>query len=143
MPTRQDLQEIAEKRLLEANILSDNGLYDGAAYLLGYVVELGLKAIICKVLDCDYPDTGEISKSFLTHKLSILIRLTGLENKLIADRQQNPQLDNNWVSFEALEWNESVRYYRVGSISENIVQNAVRAVGDSTNGVLFWIKTQW
>jgi len=65
MPTKIELKKLARTRLKEAKVLYQNGLYDGACYLAGYVIELALKARICKVLDLDdYPETGEISKSF-------------------------------------------------------------------------------
>ena len=61
MATRQELKDLAELRLQEAEALFAAGLFDGAAYLAGYVVEFALKARICRVLDSiDYPDRGEL-----------------------------------------------------------------------------------
>ena len=69
MPSRGELQLISKTRLKEVKILYQNRLYDGAIYLSGYVIETALKARICRILNDDYPETGEISKSFLTHKV--------------------------------------------------------------------------
>ncbi len=45
---RSDLQNLATIRLRDAEVLLDNGRYDGAYYLLGYVIECALKACIAK-----------------------------------------------------------------------------------------------
>lgn len=50
MESPQEIQKISEERLAEAFILSQNGKFDGAFYLLGYAVELELKAKICELL---------------------------------------------------------------------------------------------
>ncbi|MDG6028095.1 MAG: HEPN domain-containing protein [Candidatus Brocadia sp.] len=48
---------------MEAKALFDKGLYDGSCYLAGYVIELALKARVCKILDMtDYPESGDISR---------------------------------------------------------------------------------
>ena len=58
MPTRNELKELAKLRLKEAETLFDAGLYDGAVYVCGYVIELALKARICKLLDIsEYPSS--------------------------------------------------------------------------------------
>ena len=46
MPTRDELKALSRTRLKEAKTRYDGGLYDGASYLAGYVVELALKARI-------------------------------------------------------------------------------------------------
>jgi len=69
MPTRNELKQLAKTRLQEAKTLFDKGLYDGACYLAGYVIELALKARICKILDLtEYLQSGEISRAFKIHK---------------------------------------------------------------------------
>ena len=53
-----------------------NGRYDGSVYLCGYVIELLLKARICKTLNWDgFPsDSKEFQNlnNFKTHNLEIL-----------------------------------------------------------------------
>ena len=59
MPKYEELKALAATRLLEAKSLFNKRLYDGACYLAGYVVELALKARICKTLDlAGYPNQG-------------------------------------------------------------------------------------
>ena len=81
MPTKIELEQLAQTRLDEAKSLIEKGFYDGAFYLAGYVIELALKARICKVLDLsDYPDTGKLGTIFKTHSFDELLLLSGLKN---------------------------------------------------------------
>jgi len=45
---RSDFQQLAEDHLRHGKALLDAGLYSGAYYMCGYVVECALKACICK-----------------------------------------------------------------------------------------------
>jgi len=57
---------LAALRLCEAEALFAAGLYDGSAYLCGYVVELALKARICRLLDVNkYPDSGKFRQAYV------------------------------------------------------------------------------
>jgi HEPN domain-containing protein len=69
MATRKQLQELAQLRLQEAEALLAAGLYDGCAYMCGYVVELALKARICATLNvAEYPDNRKgLRDAFRTH----------------------------------------------------------------------------
>jgi hypothetical protein len=44
LPTRQELKKLANLRLKEAEALFDAQLYEGAAYLCGYAVEMALSS---------------------------------------------------------------------------------------------------
>jgi HEPN domain-containing protein len=67
MPTRNELKELAQLRLKEAETLFQAGLYDGAAYLCGYVIEFALKAKICKLLGVnEYPMSGKLKEEHLS-----------------------------------------------------------------------------
>ncbi|HYP09337.1 MAG TPA: hypothetical protein VER03_24140 [Bryobacteraceae bacterium] len=46
--TRQDLQELAEMRLADAEALLVAGRYSGAYYLAGYAVECAIKAHVSR-----------------------------------------------------------------------------------------------
>ena len=117
-------------------------MYDGSCYLAGYVIELALKARICRILDLDkYPDTGEISKSFKTHKLDYLLKLAGLERKFEQAKTSNPNLLTNWSL--VTEWNEGIRYMPVGSNPMIRAENIISSLEDKTDGVFVWIKKYW
>jgi HEPN domain-containing protein len=53
MANRNQLKELALLRRREAEVLFSANLYDGARYLAGYVLELALKARICRLLDVE------------------------------------------------------------------------------------------
>lgn len=142
MPTKAELRELARTRLKEAKVLFNSGLYDGSWYLAGYVVELALKARICRILDLDsYPDTGQISKSFKTHNLDHLLKLAGLENKLKKAWSSQRKLFANWSIVTS--WNEHFRYKPVGTSKMASAQNIINSLENKTDGVFVWIKKYW
>ena len=142
MPTRIELKELAKTRLQEAKILYDRGLYDGSCYLAGYVLEMALKARICKVLDmADYPETGEISRSFKTHNLLVLLRLAGLQRKLDLAVAANPNLLQSWSLIA--NWTAEFRYSPVGSSSQVRAKAILSAVDDRKDGMFTWVKKHW
>ena len=89
-------------------MLADNGLYDGSRYLVGYVIELALEARICRVLDlAEYPDRGNLSGAFKTHKLNDLILLAGLQRKLADQTAASVAFLTNW--YLVTNWSEEYR----------------------------------
>jgi hypothetical protein len=141
MPSRLELQEISKTRMKEVKVLYRNRLYDGATYLAGYVVETALKARICRILCLDYPDSGEIAKSFLTHKLDNLIKLGGLQTEFDHEASSNINFKANWSLVTS--WTESFRYKPIGTSSQADVQAIINALEDKNDGVLTWIKKRW
>ncbi len=105
MPTRNELKKLARLRLKEAECLYRSGFYSGSEYLCGYVVELALKARICKVLSADqYPaDELRIAK---THDFDVLKLLAGLTKDL--GPGGNKELCENWAA--ATKWRPELRY---------------------------------
>jgi len=141
LPNRTELQQISRTRLREVEVLYQNRLYDGAKYLSGYVIETALKARVCRVLDSEYPETGEIAKSFLTHKFDTLVRLGGLQRTLDNELNTNVNFKTNWALVTS--WTETFRYKPIGSSSQTDVQDIINALQDKTYGVLTWIKKRW
>jgi HEPN domain-containing protein len=142
VPTRAELKELAGTRLKEAKVLLDCGLYDGSRYLAGYVVELSLKARICRLLDIDkYPEEGEISRSFKIHNLDVLLRLAGLQHKFEQATSGNHSLLTNWSL--VTEWKEDFRYDPVGSSKKEQAQEIIAALEDKNDGIFTWIKRYW
>ena len=139
MATSQELKDLALLRLLEAETLFEAGLYDGAEYLSGYVVELALKARICRVLDLDeYPEKGELKRVYAVHDLDQLLLLAGLRKAV--DPANKPFFDN-WST--ASLWKPERRYDAAGTVTREDAESALNAIRDTTNGVLTWIKTIW
>jgi len=142
MPSKTELKKLAKTRLNEAKVLYKEGFYDGACYLAGYVIELALKARICKVLDLDqYPDSGDISKSFKIHKLDDLLKLAGLQKKFDSAKVAQPNLFTNWSI--TTKWNESFRYLPVGNSAKVSTRETIEALEDKTDGVFTWITKFW
>ena len=115
MISRTDLVKIARGRLKDAQVLLDARRYDGAIYLGGYVVEIALKNRICKTLKWSgFPQTSsefQNYQSFKTHKLNVLLRLSGVEAKIRASYFAE------WSSVAV--WEPEMRYNLIGSTSQS------------------------
>ena len=75
VPTRVELQQLAEERLVDAKLLLDNGRWPGAYYVAGYAVECGLKACIAALMKADeFPDK-DFAKDCYTHNIEKLVGL--------------------------------------------------------------------
>lgn len=136
--TRSDLQQLSALRLAEAQALLAAGLWDGAYYLAGYVVEYALKACVAKqTVAEEFPDKERAYKAF-THRIEDLVKLAGLR----ADRDKrsaaDPEFQLNFAAAE--EWDENARYERW---DEAQARALVTAITDPTHGVLPWITAWW
>lgn len=148
MKTPLDIQKLAWQRLKEAKILYRNKMYDGAFYLAGYSVELMLKAKICEnwgipnLFDIDGKNTdtdiSKIRQIVKTHKLTILLVLSGLKVKFDNDKASNKNLFKaNSLLFE--KWSEQVRYSMAGVIKDNEIKDLISLL-DNSKGLLRWIE---
>ena len=136
---RNGFQTISKLRVKEAKSLLDKGFYSGAYYLLGYAVECAFKACIAsKTRRYDFPDKKLVSESY-THDLEKLLRLSGLEHKLVDEMRQNLALSINWTTVK--DWSEESRY--IYGTSEVKAKNLYSAVTARTYGVLSWLKKYW
>jgi HEPN domain-containing protein len=132
------LKELAEIRLDEAKTLLDNGKYDGAYYVSGYVIELALKACIAKkVRQYDFPDKDAVNESY-THKLKDLLKATGLAQEFNTEIERNRQIRENWAI--VVNWSEEKRYTRN---DKQTAEAMFDAITDKDNGVFIWIKQHW
>ncbi len=137
--TRLDFQELATVRLAEAKALLDAEMWDGAYYLAGYAVEVGLKACIIKrVQATDAFLDRKFSERCYTHNFVELLELTGLKPFWKVARDADPEFFKNWKS--AIAWSEQKRYYRIPKREANKLYHAI---ADDTHGVLQWIRTHW
>jgi len=109
-----ELDNIAAARLEDAQALLTAGRFDGATYLCGYAVEVGLKARICRVLNWpEFPSTGsefQAYRSFQTHELDVLLRLSGQEARI---------KQNHFGLWNAVAvWKAESRYNIVGTAQQ-------------------------
>src|SRR5712691_4990797 len=109
-----ELRKIAEERLKDAEALLAAGRYDGAIYLGGYVVELGLKNSICRILKWKgFPQTRsefQNYQSFKTHDLDVLLSLSGAEDKI------KTGFLAEWSAVAT--WDPEARYNPIGSANK-------------------------
>ena len=109
-----DLQAIAKARLQDASLLFTNLRPDGALYLGGYAVELALKARICKTLNwTGFPEKRsefENFSSFKTHKLDVLLALSGQEQRIKSEYL--------WAWSAVATWDPEARYRPIGKTPE-------------------------
>lgn len=136
---RKDLQALSDLRVKEATALFDQGLFDGAYYLLGYALECALKSCIARQFrQHDFPDRKLVLDSY-THELEKLLRVSGLKEKLEAEFENNPVMEFNWGVVK--DWSEKTRYhYGKGKIESFDFYNAVTEEG---TGILSWLKNWW
>ena len=123
MLTPVTLRSMAQARLEDSKALLANQRYDGAGYICGYAVELTLKARICDTLNwAGYPETDEFKnlQSFKTHKLDVLLKLSGRETAI----KQNNLADWSIVRL----WDPESRYHAVGQVSQADAQAFLQSV---------------
>ena len=136
MLTAAQLREIAKQRISDAEILFKEKAYEGAAYICGYSVEIGLKARICS-LDwwLGFPSSlVELSanqdrmKKVITHDLEILLGISGesdsIKKTCLAD----------WSI--VVKWKPESRYYPPLQTSEA----EARAMIDASRKILEVLK---
>ena len=129
-------------RLKEAKVLYEHNLYDGAAYLCGYVVEAALKAIICKNLNIEqYPDDGTMKTIFSSHDFDRLLLLSGLSKEINLSNTRNLKLFQNWSLLT--EWRPDRRYIPTGTYKKEQIRDMFKALEDKQTGLLTYIKKLW
>jgi hypothetical protein len=113
-----ELSKMARARLTDAKALLNAHRYDAASYLVGYSVELALKARICKSLKWhQFPETAGDFKGleiFKTHKLALLLLLSGRKESI------EKQVQTEWPAVAT--WDPETRYRPVGSSTKEKAQ---------------------
>ena len=99
MITIADLRKLARARLIDAQVLYNGSRYDAVVYFCGYVVEVALKARICRTLKWSgFPEDNkdfQSLQSFKTHDLNILLKLSGIEAKIKASYKREWSVVSN------------------------------------------------
>jgi hypothetical protein len=140
--TRRELQQIAHTRLKEAKVLFSAGLYDGAVYLCGYVIEAALKARICRHLQMkEYQDTGTMKNVLYSHDFDRLLFLSGLRNRINLANKKRINLFKNWSLLTS--WTPEIRYSPVNTHDRQYAANLIKALEDNNDGFLIWIEKLW
>jgi HEPN domain-containing protein len=136
---RATFQDLARLRLLEAETLLTEELWDGAYYLAGYAVECGLKACIARQTVAEaFPPEPRLIQKIYTHDLRVLLKAARLDGQLEQDAPSGSALDLNWGI--VYRWNESSRYDR---LTADAAQALIEAIRNPQNGVLQWLEQNW
>ena len=119
MIPRLELRRLAFARLKDARALYAAGRYDAALYLCGYAVELALKARICRTMRWEgFPQTRkqfEHYGSFRIHNLHVLLRLSGMEERI------RTRHHGDWV--QVSEWDPTSRYAAEGTARPDVAKS--------------------
>lgn len=137
-----EIKKLSETRLIEAELLFHNELYDGCIYLAGYSVELLLKAKIAELLDVPslYVTMGKDKiKAFRIHKLTDLAIYAGLFRKI--SETENEAFKEYW-SYVYSTWTEELRYEKCGSCTKEKAQKFLNSIRNPENGIKKWIEEQ-
>jgi hypothetical protein len=123
MISRKEIKKVARARLRDAEALVSARRFEGAIYLCGYAVELGLKARICRTLKWQgWPSArGEFDgfQSLKTHNLDVLLHLSGVEARI------KTAMFIEWSIVAG--WNPESRYNPVGTASASDASQMVIA----------------
>jgi HEPN domain-containing protein len=134
---RNDFRHIANVRLREAKSLFNNGNYDGAYYLAGYVIECSLKACIAKkTRQYDFPDKKTVDGSYV-HDIEKLVGVAGLELQL-KSQLINRKFSVNWALVK--DWKETSRYETQSMLN---ARDLLSAITDKRDGIFKWTKQYW
>jgi len=112
--TRKEIGQKARQYLQDAQILINGKRYEGAVYLLGYVLELSLKRAICKCLDWqEYPPEGKWDnyRTFKSHNLVVLLSLSRKEKMV------RKTLFTEWSNVS--QWDPGTLRYRSKKFPKN------------------------
>ena len=114
------------------------GHYYGAYYMGGYVLELALKAVVCRTLRLtEYPETA-VGGKLKTHFVPDLVLLAGLQAELDS-KLHDAGFGENWVT--VIAWRPEDRYRATRTRQD--VQDLIEAYEDPFRGVLTWLSSRW
>ncbi len=123
-----ELRKIAKGKLKDAQILYKNRRYDGAVYICGYAIEIILKYRITKIIKWKgFPQTEkefEGFSSFKTHKLEVLLKLSGQEVIIKTNHLADWSIVN--------KWSPESRYFALGSVTRVQAKDMI----DSTSNLI-------
>lgn len=123
MIPKDDVHKIARARFEDAAVLMMAKRYEGAVYLCGYAIELGLKARICNTLNWQgFPESkSEFQgyQSFKTHDLDVLLHLSGIEEEI------KSKYFAEWSA--VAQWNPEARYNPIGTVHEPDAKQMMQA----------------
>lgn len=138
MPTPNDFKYLSSRRLDAVRVLTYHGIYDIAYHDSGYIIEFGLKAIICKKNNAeDYPH----DEKYRSHHYDKLVRLAGLDEELAIRKATNREFMKNWSI--TTKWSVNMRYQPIGKDAKGVITSFLNAATSENGGVMPWIRKHW
>jgi HEPN domain-containing protein len=138
MLTKTDLEKLAQVRLEDSLFLFQAGRSSSAYYLVGYAVELALKACISKLIQPNVIPEKAFVNAIYTHSLGNLLSIAGLLPEFNADAKADVQFAANWAIVS--KWTEESRYEFWDSAA---AATLLQAVHEPNHGVFQWVKKHW
>jgi hypothetical protein len=136
--SRSDLQALAVSRLDDATLLLRRRRDSGAYYLAGYAVELALKAVIALRIERHVlPEPGFLREVY-HHDLDRLVGVANLRVELDSARRASARFNTNWTVVK--EWSVESRYEIIDRRRSMAI---VKALGESSAGILPWLQRYW
>jgi hypothetical protein len=131
--SRADFEKLIDLRMEEAKLLLDQKYWDGAYYLVGYVVEYALKIrIISQLMKSDSFPEKKLAENYYKHDLTLLRKLADLDVEMDNDASVGPQ----WEIVK--DWSEQTRY-QIGKTEKE----ATGLYDAIEKEVLPWIRARW
>jgi hypothetical protein len=134
---RSTLQRLAVAKVEDARLLFENSRHSNAYYLYGYGIELALKVCISRQIVAETIPDRILLTRFLTHRISELVGLAGLTQRL-EEKRKDRNFDIRWAV--VVEWSEEARYEMIDPALATAMQDAVE---HPTHGVMQWLKQYW
>jgi HEPN domain-containing protein len=136
--SRDDLQALAASKLQDAKLLLRRGRDSSAYYLAGYAVEFALKAVIARQIERHVlPEPGFLREVY-HHDLERLVGAANLRVELDRVRRADTKFDANWAVVR--KWSVESRYE---VIDRQRSVTMIKAVGESSAGILPWLQKYW
>ncbi len=133
---RIDLQNLAEERLGDAQVLFTNNRFGAAYYVVGYAVECGLKACIAKLTRAEDFYDKTLAKNIFKHDLEELANYARFDVKQLS--QTDSKFAANWAQVK--DWSEESRYEIHMQVE---AEQMIKAVQDPGHGVMQCIRRYW
>jgi HEPN domain-containing protein len=135
---RTDLQNLAEERLEDAQVLLTGSRYGGAYYIAGYAVECGLKACIAKLTRAEDFYDKNLARKIFQHDLGDLANYARLSAVIEQSGKVDSVFQANWAQVGL--WSEESRYE---THTQMEAEQMIKAVQDPAHGVMQCIRQYW
>jgi len=135
---RTDLQNLAEERVGDGELLLANGRYGAAYYIVGYAVECGLKACIAKLTRAEDFYDKTLARNIFKHDLIELANYARLSAVFSQAGIKDPVFAADWAQVNS--WSEESRYE---AHTQQEAEQLIAAVRDPVHGVMQCIRQYW